>query len=128
MKKQLVFLSAVVLAGAVPLWASARPHHARHVVAHLAAPSRAPLRLQPISYDPSDHREAADFPFAADQIARDRIPTRASNPFGRGGVASIGYEPGSTRPPVGAHEINAAFSSQPMAFGGVVGGGVSLNF
>ncbi len=69
-----------------------------------------------------------DVEFARRPIAGDRIPTRAVGHFSRGGFASIGYEPGATTSLVGAHELNAALSSQPTTMGGVVGGGVSIQF
>ncbi len=128
MKNQLPFLSAVVIAGAFPAWASARPHHDRPLAAHRAAPSPVAPRLRPIAFDAPEHGEPSKVRFAPDQIAGDRIPTRAFDRFGRGGVASIGYEPGAARPLVGAHELNAAFSSQPATIGGILGGGVSLYF
>ena len=86
------------------------------------------LRLQPVSFDQAQSRATSDFEFAPGEIARDRIPISAADHFAHGGVASIGYEPGAARSVLGAHELNAAFSSQPMAFGGMVGGGVSLHF
>ncbi len=128
MKKQLVFLSAAVIAGALPAWASARSHHAHRAALARAAAPPAALHLQPITFDPSQDRDRSSFQFTRDDIARDRIPTRAVNHFGDGGAASIGYQPGSNRSLVGAHELNAAFASRPTAFGGVVGGGVSLQF
>jgi hypothetical protein len=128
MKKQLAFLSAAAIAAALPAWASARPHHAHRAALSRTAAAPAALRLQPIAFNPSDNRDRSSFQFTRDDIARDRIPTRAVNHFGDGGAASIGYQPGSTRSLIGAHELNAAFSSQPTAFGGVVGGGVSLQF
>jgi hypothetical protein len=58
----------------------------------------------------------------------DHIPLGASDHFSRSGVASIGYQPGAVSPLVEAHELNAAFSSQPTTIGGVVGAGVSIHF
>lgn len=128
MKKQLVFLSAAVIAASVPACAGARPHHAHRPLLPRTSAAPAALHLQPISFEPSEHRDRSSFLFTRDEIARDRIPTRAINHFGDGGAASIGYQPASTRSLIGAHELNAAFSSRPTSFGGVVGGGVSLQF
>jgi hypothetical protein len=128
MKKQLAFLPSAFILVAFPVLANARPHHGHHALAARPAASPVALRLQPIAFDPTQNGGSARFEFAPDQIARDRIPMSASDHFGRGGVASVGYEPGVARSLVGAHELNAAFSSQSMAFGGMVGGGVSLHF
>jgi len=124
-------ITLACLVGACPIGASAKPRHARssHVLAYREAPTPFVLHVQSISYDRQANRAQAGREFVPGPIgAADRIPLGAADHFGRGGVASIGYQTGASRSPIEAHELNAAFSSQPIGFGGAVGGDVSLNF
>ena len=126
MRKPFAILTVACFAGACPP-CGARPHHAHHAVARVA-PAPTALRIQPISYDGLDYRASSNLQFFPRAIAGDRLPVRAADKFGHGGVVSVGYEPGAGTPLVEAHELNAAFSSQPTPIGGLVGGNVSLHF
>jgi hypothetical protein len=127
MKTSIVIMAAACV-GVCPVWAHPRLHHIHAPAARTANPPMR-LQLQDIAYAQPDERDPSGPDYGPGVVvSRDRIPTGAADHFGRGGVASVGYLPGSKTSLVEPHELNAAFSSQPTVMGGVVGGGVSIQF
>jgi hypothetical protein len=128
MRPAIASLILACVVSALPIAAAARPHHARRPAVVAARPPLPLLRLAPVADGGADEREASVARIGPRAIAGDRIPVSAIGHFGHGGAASIGYESGAAASLIGAHELNAAFSSQPFSPGGVVGGGVNLPF
>jgi hypothetical protein len=125
-------IMTVACIGAFPISTHARPHHSHHPATPPIAREAYPplfLSVQGIAFRPSDDRPSSERLYVPGAVGgNDRIPMSAANRFGRGGVASIGYEPGASRSLVEPHELNAVFSTRPTTVGSVVGAGVSIQF